>query len=145
MPSIRVRVVLTLARHTIGWNGKKLQRQLRETKAWEEESKKRRNRRQDVDHIYNGCELDDAEMHVKVAKFLDRTMWCHNPRLRDKNDEGLLLKKYDGRGFWPKQNMYDDHVGAARYFPEKSRADRKLRMKCRPNSGSSSPSYIFFI
>jgi hypothetical protein len=36
--------------------------------------------------------LDDVEMHVKVAKFLDRTMWCHNPILRDKSDEGLLLK-----------------------------------------------------
>ena len=52
-----------------------------------------------MDYVYDGCEFDDVETHVKVAKFLDRAMWCHHPRLRDKSGEGLLLRKSDGHGF----------------------------------------------
>ena len=89
VPPIRVRAMLTLARHAIGWSGKNLERQLREAKAWEEGERKMRIRRQDVEHVYDGCELDDAETRIKVVEFLDRAMWCHHPRLRDKSDEAL--------------------------------------------------------
>ena len=99
MPPIRIRAALILAQHTIGWSGKNFQRQLREAKAWKEGNKTMRYKKQDVDHVYDGCELDDAETRVKVAEILDHGMWCHHLRLRDKNDEGLLLRKSDGRGF----------------------------------------------
>jgi hypothetical protein len=35
-----------------------------------------RMRRQDLEHVYDGCELDDAETRAKVVEFLDRAMWC---------------------------------------------------------------------
>jgi hypothetical protein len=60
--------MLILARHAIGWNGKDLEGQLREAKAWEEGDKKMRMRRQDAEHVYDGCELDDAETRVKVVE-----------------------------------------------------------------------------
>jgi hypothetical protein len=101
---IRVRAALTLARHTIGWSGNNIERQLREAKAWEDREIRIRIRRQDADHVYNGCELNDVEMRVKVVEFFDHAMWCHHPRLRDQSGEALLLKRADGRGFWPKQN-----------------------------------------
>ena len=99
MLPIRVRVALTLAQHTIGWSGKNLQCQFQEAKAWKEGDKIMRNRRQDIDHIYDSCELDDAEMRVKMVEFLDHAMWCHHLRLCYKSGEGLLLRKSDGRGF----------------------------------------------
>ena len=34
----------------------------------------------------------------------------------DRNVEGMMLKKTNRRGFWKKQGVYEDHVGAARYF-----------------------------
>lgn len=83
VPPIRVRAALTLARHTIGWSGKNIERQLREAKAWEDRKIRIRIRRQDVDHVYDGCKLDDAEMRAKVAEFLDLGMWYHHRRLRD--------------------------------------------------------------
>ena len=27
-----------------------------------------------IDHVYDGCELDDAESRIKVVKFVGRTM-----------------------------------------------------------------------
>jgi hypothetical protein len=44
-----------------------LEGQLCEAKAWEEEDKKMRMIRQNVEHVYNECELDDAETRVKVV------------------------------------------------------------------------------
>ena len=41
---IFVRATLTLPRHEIGWSGKKLDRQLRETKVWEQGDRKIRIR-----------------------------------------------------------------------------------------------------
>ena len=58
-----------------------------------------------------------------MAEFLDRAMWCHHPRLRDKSGEPLLLRRCDGRGFRVKQDNYDDRVGAAHYFLEKFEAE----------------------
>ena len=140
VPPIRARVALTLARHTIGWSGKGLQRQLREAKAWEERDRQIRSRREDVNHVYDGCELDPEETRIKVVEFLSRAMWCHHPRLRDKSGEPLLLRKGDGRGFWPKQNVYDDRVGAARFFLEKFGANWKTHVMCRPETSSSESS-----
>jgi hypothetical protein len=140
MPPIRVRATLTLARHTIGWSGKNIKCHLREAKAWKDSEIRIRIRRQDADHVYDGCELDDAEMCAKVVEFLDRAMWCHHPRLRDQTGEALLLKKADGRGFWPKQIFYDDRVGAARYFLQKFGTDWKTHVRCRAETSSSSSS-----
>jgi len=75
-----------------------------------------------------------------VVEFLERALWCHHPRQRDKNGEPLLLRRCDSRGFWVKQDNYDDRVGAARYFLEKFGADWKSHVKCRPESSSSSDS-----
>jgi hypothetical protein len=69
VPPIRVHVALTLARHTIGWSGKNIERQLRETKAGKDREIRTRIRRQNAEHIYNGCELDDVEMRTKVVEF----------------------------------------------------------------------------
>jgi hypothetical protein len=80
-------------------------------------------RRQDLEHVYDGCELDDVETRAKVVEFLDRAMWCHHPRLRNKSGEPLLLRRSVGRGFWPKQNICDDRVGVAQYFIKKIGAD----------------------
>jgi hypothetical protein len=138
VPPIRVRAALTLARHTIGWSGKNIERHLREAKAWKDKEIRIRIRRQDADHVYDGCELDDAEMRAKVVEFLDRAMWCHHPRLRDQTGEALLLRKANGRGFWPKQIFYADRVGAARYFLQKFGADWKTHVRCRAETSSSS-------
>jgi hypothetical protein len=69
VPPIRVRVALTLARHTIGWSGKNIERHLREAKAGNDREIRIRIRRQDAEHVYNGCELDDVEMRAKVVEF----------------------------------------------------------------------------
>jgi len=47
VPPICIHAMLTLAQHAIGWSGKNLEHELRETKAWEEENNKIRMRRQD--------------------------------------------------------------------------------------------------
>ena len=65
-------------------------------------------------------------------------MWRHHPRFRDKNGEPLLLKRCGRREFWPKQNIYDDRVGVARYFIEKFGADWKTHVMCRPSTYWSS-------
>ena len=93
-----------------------------------------------MEHVYDGCELDDAEMRIKVVEFLDRAMWCHHPRLRDKSDETLLLRRCVGRGFWPKQNIYDDRVRDAQYFIKKFGMEWKTHVACRPATSSSSGS-----
>ena len=94
-----------MARHTIGWSGKNLERQVRGAKTWKEGVEKLRIGRQDVDHVYGGRKLDDVETRIKVAEFLDRTMWCRTPRLRDRNGEALLLRRGDGR-FYKKLHLY---------------------------------------
>lgn len=33
-----------------------------------------------------------------------------------KNDVAFQLRRGDGRVFWPKQNIYDDRVGATRFL-----------------------------
>ena len=143
VPPIRVRAALTLARHTVGWSGKCLGRQLRKAKNWEERDRQIRLRRENVDHVYNGCELDDATTRIKVVEFLGRAMWCHHPILRDKSGEPLLLKRANGRGFWPKQNVYKDHVGVARFFIQKLGANWKIHVLCRPETSSSGSSSSF--
>lgn len=59
-------------------------------------------------------------------------MWCHYPRLRNKNDKVLLLRSGDGHRFWLKQSIYDNHIGVARFFIEEFSADWKTHVKYRP-------------
>ena len=74
VPPIRVRTMLTSVRHAIGWSRNFLVCQLRKTKAWKEAYKKMRIRLQNVEHVYDGCGLDDVETGIKVMEFLDRAM-----------------------------------------------------------------------
>jgi hypothetical protein len=41
----------------------------------------------------------------------------------DQNAKGLMLKKTNRRGYWKKQGIYEDCVGAARYFIGQFRVD----------------------
>ena len=54
VPPIRVRTALTLDQHTIGWSGKRLERQFCEATNWEERDRQIRLRRENVDDVYDG-------------------------------------------------------------------------------------------
>ena len=93
-----------------------MERQLREARNWTKAQARQEALREHTKFLYDGWEQDDPQNRKLIFEFLNNVQWFLHARVVDRNVEGMMLKKTNRRGFWKKQGVYEDRVGAAHYF-----------------------------
>ncbi|CAM6064127.1 unnamed protein product [Sphagnum tenellum] len=95
-------------------------RQLKEARDWSEvaaeASTRQMAKKGQSEFGYDGWELDSPRERPLIQDFLEHAQWFLFNKVRDRTIPGLMLRRTNGAGYLPKKGIYDDRVGAARYY-----------------------------
>lgn len=66
--------------------------------------------------MYAGCQHDEPQDRPLILEFLNHAQWFLHNRVKDRTVQGVMLQKTKGGGYWKKEGIYVDRIGAARHF-----------------------------